>query len=252
MVGHCIWREVKGILHGFRAACGTVRQRRHEKLLPISCALAIAFLCGIVGYSPATLDMRIPSDEIIMTTATTNATTNATTHATTRLTSLAARMIVPSAEYNLNYAEQLVSTIPADMFAKMPMKDLSSPAFYIGHLSIYCDRICTLLGRADLVTPMPYAPDVYKGGAVCLEQPGLYADKDLLVNTFFERQRRAIEAFACADDKAFAAEHPAEGRFKEMFPTVGSVTAFLLTDHTSIHLGQISAWRRVIGLGPVG
>ena len=188
--------------------------------------------------------MRISSDEITMTTA--------TTHATTRLTSLAARMIVPSAEYNLRYAEQLVSTIPSDMFAKMPMKDLSSPAFYIGHLSIYCDRICTLLGRADLVTPMPYAPDVYKGGAVCLEQPGLYADKDLLVNTFLERQRRAIEAFACADDKAFAAEHPAEGRFKEMFPTVGSVTAFLLTDHTSIHLGQISAWRRVIGLGPVG
>ena len=231
-----------------RAAGATVRQGRHEKLLSISCALAIAFLCGIVGYSPATLAMRIPSDEIIMTTVT----THPMTQATTRLTSLAARMIVPSAEYNLRYAEQLVSTIPSDMFAKMPMKDLSSPAFYIGHLSIYCDRICTLLGRADLVTPMPYAPDVYKGGAVCLEQSGLYADKDLLVNTFLERQRRAIEAFACADDKAFAAEHPAEGRFKEMFPTVGSVTAFLLTDHTSIHLGQISAWRRVIGLGPVG
>jgi hypothetical protein len=47
------------------AAGATVRQGRHEKLLPISCALAIAFIGGIVGYSPATLDMRIPSDEII-------------------------------------------------------------------------------------------------------------------------------------------------------------------------------------------
>ena len=60
MEGHCIWREVERILHGFRAACETVRQGRHEKSLPISCALAIAFIGGIVGYSPATLGMRIP------------------------------------------------------------------------------------------------------------------------------------------------------------------------------------------------
>ncbi len=161
-------------------------------------------------------------------------------------------MIVPSANYNLRYAEQLVATIPADIFAKMPLKELNSPAFYIGHLSIYCDRICTLLGRGDVVRPMPYAREPYEGSARCVEQPGLYADKDLLVSTFLTRQRQAIEVFSCADDRAFAAEHPAEGRFKEMFPTVGSVTAFLLTDHTSIHLGQISAWRRVVGLGPVG
>ncbi len=166
-------------------------------------------------------------------------------------TSLAAQLIVPSANYNLRYAEQLVSTIPAEIFARMPMKEFNSPAFYIGHLSIYCDRICTLLGRADLAKPLPYGREVYEGSARCVEQAGLYAEKDLLVSTFRQRQRQAIEVFACASDQALAAEHPAEGRFKEMFPTVGGVTAFLLTDHTSIHLGQISAWRRAMGLGPV-
>ena len=74
----------------------------------------------------------------------------------------------------------------------------------------------------------------------------------MLVATFFERQRRAIEAFRGTTDAALAAENPAEGRFKEMFPTVGGAVAFLLGGHVAMHLGQVSTWRRVMGLGSVG
>jgi len=157
--------------------------------------------------------------------------------------------IVPSAELVLRYADQLVQSVPAESFAKMPMKDLNSAAFNIGHLSIYGDRICGLLGRNDLVQPMPYSADLFKAGAPCLDQPGLYPSKETLVATFFERQRRAIDAFRSTTEATLLAENPAEGRFKEMFPTVGSAAAFLLTGHVAMHLGQISAWRRVMGLG---
>ena len=126
---------------------------------------------------------------------------------------LSQQLVIPSAELGLRYAEQLVTTIPADIFARMPMKDLNSAAFNIGHLSIYGDRICTLLGRADLVTPMPYSADLFKAGVPCLDQAGLYPSKDVLVSTFFERQRRAIDAFTCASESSLAAENPAEGRF---------------------------------------
>jgi hypothetical protein len=163
--------------------------------------------------------------------------------------SLAQQLVIPSAELGIRYAEQLVKTIPADVFAKMPMKDLNSAAFNIGHLSIYGDRACSLLGRSDLVKPMPYSVDLFKNGAPCLDQPGLYPAKDVLVSTFLERQRLAIEAYAGASEAALNAENPAEGRFKEMFPTVGSAVSFLLNGHVQSHLGQISAWRRVMGLG---
>lgn len=162
---------------------------------------------------------------------------------------LSQQLVIPSAELGLRYAEQLVNTIPADMFSKMPLKDLNSAAFNIGHLSIYGDRICSALGRTDLVTPMPYSADLFKNGAPCLDQPGLYPSKDVLVSTFFERQRRAIEAYAGASDAVLSAENPAEGRFREMFPTVGAAVSFLLNGHVQSHLGQISAWRRVMGLG---
>jgi hypothetical protein len=164
-------------------------------------------------------------------------------------TSSAAKLILPGGELGLRYAEQLVTTIPADIFSKMPGKDVNSPGFYIGHLSVYGDRICTMLGRADLVTPMPYSVDLFKAGVECVDQPGLYPEKDVLVATFFERQRRALEACASADESIFSAENPAEGRFKEMFPTIGGAVNFLLVGHVQMHLGQVSTWRRVMGLG---
>ncbi len=181
--------------------------------------------------------------------STTTCSTANSNSATASCGALTTDMILPGTALTLRYTEQLVNTIPADIFAKMPMPDLNSPAFYIGHLSTYGDRVCTMLGRNDLVTPMPYSVDLFKAGAVCLDQPGLYPSKETLVSTFFERQRRAIEAFTTADSKTLAAENPAEGRFRELFPTIGSAVCFMLLAHPMMHLGQISAWRRAMGLG---
>jgi hypothetical protein len=43
---------------------------------------------------------------------------------------------------------------------------------------------------------------------------------------------------------------PDESR-RERFPTVGAATNFLLNDHLMFHAGQVSAWRRAVGLGSV-
>lgn len=37
-------------------------------------------------------------------------------------------------------------------------------------------------------------------------------------------------------------------RYREVFPTLGHAVLHILTVHTAIHLGQISAWRRAMGL----
>jgi hypothetical protein len=36
--------------------------------------------------------------------------------------------------------------------------------------------------------------------------------------------------------------------FKDELPTVADLATFLLTGHMGVHLGQLSAWRRMIGL----
>jgi hypothetical protein len=177
---------------------------------------------------------------------------------TTTANSLFASSVKPGAELSLIYADALLKNITAETFAHMPSKaasdgagrDVNSPAFNIGHLATYPDlRILPLLGRDDLVRPLPFSADLFKAGAPCVDQPGLYPHKDLIVATFNGRYRAAIDALATVSDEHFARQNPMEGRMRELFPTIGSAVAFLLVGHPQSHLGQISVWRRLMGLG---
>jgi len=162
--------------------------------------------------------------------------------------------IKPGAELGLMYAEALLKTIPADVFAHMPSKgpgkDVNSAAFNIGHLSLYPDsRILSVIGRDDLVKPLPYSADLFKAGALCVDEPGKYPAMDVIVSTFFDRYRVTLDALTSVPDETFAKTNPLEGRMRELFPTIGALVTFMLVGHVQSHLGQVSVWRRLVGLG---
>ena len=50
-------------------------------------------------------------------------------------------------------------------------------------------------------------------------------------------------------DDAFQAVNPLGGRMTDLFPTLGSLHAFYCGGHMMMHLGQVSAWRRMMNLG---
>jgi hypothetical protein len=172
-----------------------------------------------------------------------------------------ARLIRPGAELAINYADSLVKSIPAELFGRMAGRgagsgqDVNSPAFNLGHLSIYPDlRILPLLGRDDLVVPLPYSADLFRAGTPCVDQVGgasgnTYPNKDLIVATYMSRYRVAIDALQDVSEERLFQPNPVEGRMRELFPLIGNAIAFLFVGHTQTHLGQISAWRRVMGLG---
>ncbi|MFO0963804.1 MAG: hypothetical protein U0625_13000 [Phycisphaerales bacterium] len=148
----------------------------------------------------------------------------------------------------LMYAENLTKSIPADKFAHFPGKDIVCPAFYIGHLSLYSGRVLGMLQRPELIVPNPAGwDDRFKAGVEA--QPGEYPSKDELLGHFFTGYRAIAKALETAPDSVFEQDNPAEGRMKEMFPKLGGAITFLCIGHTQMHLGQISTWRRVMGLG---
>jgi hypothetical protein len=67
---------------------------------------------------------------------------------------------------------------------------------------------------------------------------------------FFKAYGGAKEALQAASDEVLQRPNPTEGRMKELFPTLGSMHAFLVGGHIMMHLGQVSAWRRMLGLAP--
>lgn len=151
---------------------------------------------------------------------------------------------------SLSNAERLLKDIPADRFAFMPHPNMNHPAFCIGHLSLYPNRVFNLVGRKDLVVEKPGYAELFQAGVPCVNEQKKYPARDELVKHYFDRHRAVGELLPNIPEETWLTENPFEGRFRDLFPTVGLAVNFLMGSHQMVHLGQISAWRRAIGLGP--
>jgi hypothetical protein len=170
---------------------------------------------------------------------------------TATFTSAAARYMAVPAQITFEYGIALVKDIPADRLAHMPHPTMNHAAFNIGHLAIYPNRILMLLGRNDLIVDNPRYTELFAAGKPCVEQDGRYPDKGEIVHEYIAGYRKALEILPTVTDELLAKPNPIEGRMRERFPLVGIAVNFLLNNHHMSHLGQVSAWRRAIGLGSV-
>ena len=168
-----------------------------------------------------------------------------------------ASMIVAGAERMLQLADALLTDVPDEQFARFAAQgggtiEANHPAFIYGHLAIYPVRIFGAAGLdGSAVAPPDGYADLFENGKVCRDDPdgSVYPARAEIVEVFTRGHRGAIDAVAAMSDDQLKAKHTIEGRMAEMFPTVGHVSSFLLVGHTMMHLGQMSTWRRAIGLG---
>jgi hypothetical protein len=164
-------------------------------------------------------------------------------------------IIADSLQLSVGYAERLVKDVPADRFARFArcggeVVESNHPAFVYGHLSLYAPRILQQLGHPSPAVPEHF-PHVFSKDAVCRddEDGDLYPSMDEITGFFFEGHRMLAGALRGSPDATFGQPNPAEGRMRELFPTLGSVQTFYCGGHMMMHLGQVSAWRRMERLG---
>ncbi|MBX3353430.1 MAG: DinB family protein [Phycisphaeraceae bacterium] len=162
-----------------------------------------------------------------------------------------AQTIIPGAKRSHGYAQTLLPGIDPKAANLMPKGvKTNHPTFVYGHLSIYPDKLFPMLGRPDLVKGNPARYDeLFSPYAECEHDPEgtKYPSLDEVAAHYNERTSALIEFLGGVNDEVLASANP--GPMKEMFPTIGSQVAFMLQAHTMMHLGQVSAWRRVMGLG---
>lgn len=165
-------------------------------------------------------------------------------------------MIAESAKLSLGYGQKLLTGVPADKFARFApgesgLVESNHPAFIYGHLSLYSPRVVEQLGGdVSNLTPSDKFTEVFSKDAKCVDDPdgSIYPAMDEITERLMTSQDAAIEAVAAASDDQLTA--PNENAMKERFTTVGSMMAFYLGGHFMIHMGQMSAWRRFMGMGP--
>lgn len=167
-------------------------------------------------------------------------------------------ILAASGKLGLLYAEKLLVGVAREKFARLARVggqtvQSNHPAFVFGHLCLYPPRTLQLLGKSAGETAIPPTYDtLFKSGAECRDDAAgtIYPSMDELTGRFFSAYRAAVSATESADDAVFAKPNPAEGRSRELFPTIGAAIGFSLGGHVQNHLGQISAWRRMMGMGP--
>lgn len=151
----------------------------------------------------------------------------------------------------------LAEGVEPKMFGARPMIDgrevvTNHPAFVYGHLAMYPSRAMEMLGL-DAPTMQPPAgwAELFAAGVECRNDPQttIYPGKDLLVTTMLDWTEQVAKALDSIDDKVLEAPITTGGRMAELFPNVGGAVNFYVSAHAMMHLGQVSTWRRCMGLG---
>ena len=167
-------------------------------------------------------------------------------------------IIAPGAKLGLMYAERLLAGVTPETYARFARPGgvavkSNHAAFILGHLSLYPVRTMQYLNLPPGPTVFPpNYESLFKFGVECQDDPDskVYPPLAELKTLFFESYRAAIAAVENSPDEPFGVPNPAEGRPRELFPTVGAALNFYLIGHVQVHLGQFSAWRRGMGLPP--
>ncbi len=146
-----------------------------------------------------------------------------------------------------HWASMLVNEIPDDQFATRLGTTINHPAFVLGHLSYYAAVAVQLLGGEVEIGENEAV--LYQHGAECCDDASAYPDKQACIELFNARMKMAANFIATSSEETLNAS-AADTPFAERFDTLGQVATFMLIAHPPFHFGQLSAWRRVAGIGP--
>ena len=148
----------------------------------------------------------------------------------------------------VGYCRTLVGDIADERMAEQPLAGVNHPAWILGHLAFTADATLGKLG-AHKALPAEWAT-LFSAGSKPSAQRGLYPSKDDLLPAVEQgyQQLRQKAATANPEQLSRPTTNPVT---KQTLPTLKDMVAFLLSGHMGVHLGQLSSWRRMIGLPPL-
>lgn len=150
---------------------------------------------------------------------------------------------------NLDYARRLTADLNDDQLCAQPTASLMNHAAWVlGHLALVADFYACLLGRPSELPPNWHS---LFGMNSCPEPDrSRYPSKAELLAAL-EKAYANVEQAIQAQPPSFWDQPPADPRWQSRFPTNRHMLLAMLINHDATHLGQLSAWRRALGLPKV-
>jgi hypothetical protein len=145
----------------------------------------------------------------------------------------------------LGYCRLLTADLKDEQLCVQPLEGINHPAWIMSHLAIATDYAARLLGE-PWACPKDWHEKFGPGSKVSPERSN-YPSKAELLAVLEAGHARVTKAAGQVSEVRLQLPQPSRV-FKEELPTVGDLLTHLITSHPAIHLGQLSAWRRMMGL----
>ena len=140
--------------------------------------------------------------------------------------------------------EQVADVSPPDMAAQ-PHGIVNHPAWTISHLTHSCEMLGGVIGVPPWL-PHDWARR-FGTGSVPVPDVRHYEPKDRALALLRDGQSRLTAAVRQLDDARLDMPFPDES-YQRVFPTVRHALTQVLVGHTANHIGQLTVWRRAMGL----
>jgi len=155
------------------------------------------------------------------------------------------RPILHSFAYSLDFLREQVADVAASDWVAQPNGMVNHPAWTCGHLIF----VWQLLGG---VVELPrWLPDNWEqrfgSGRLPVADASLYETKERLLAMLGDAQKRISQAVEQLDEAQLDKPFPDE-TYLEVFPTIRHALTQVLVAHTAFHIGQVSVWRKAMGL----
>ena len=152
---------------------------------------------------------------------------------------------------NLEYGPNLVKDLSDEQMSMQPAPEGSAPAnhpaWVFSHLNVYIPLVGCLITGEEFPDPKDHQFGMTSKPE---SDTSIYASKDELVSEFVSGHEKVAELLGNADDSIFDRDVQLE-RWRGRMPKVGTALPYLMVLHENVHLGQLSAWRRIQGMPSV-
>jgi hypothetical protein len=156
--------------------------------------------------------------------------------------------IVRSNSLIISDLRRLIEDVPDEMMTRQVGAVVNHPAWVIGHLTHSYEAIGGELGIT------PWLPEDWRKkfgtGSTPVVEREIYRPKAELLNSLAKAQSRVFARLNAIGEQGLSESLP-DVRYREVFPTVGQAVLHVLTAHAALHVGQLTVWRRSVGLPPL-
>ena len=149
---------------------------------------------------------------------------------------------------NLGYAKRLVADIPEEKMALQPAPEMNHAAWVLGHLACTADMLGGTIGVKS-VCPADWVT-LFDWNSSPSSDTSKYPSKAALLKTLEDAHAGIASALPAIPESRWSETTPFEA-VRGFLPTLGDCFVFVMAAHENMHLGQLSAWRRVQGMGRV-